>query len=389
MRVQQRFRIHHSMGRLAARLFACSMAFLLAAAVLTVPATSSAQVSVGISVTIAPPALPVYVQPPCPAPGFIWTPGYWAWDPVVAFYWVPGTWVLAPFIGALWTPGYWGWNDGLFVWYEGYWGPVVGFYGGINYGFGYTGYGYQGGYWNRGAFYYNRAANNVRVTNITTVYNRPVTSRVTARRVSYNGGRGGTTLRPTAAQLTAARQRSSPPIAIQRQQEQTARSDPRQQAAVNRGRPAVAATPKPGAFTGHGVVPARRAGAPYTAAPPSSPARPGSPARPSPPAHPGATAPTPKPEGVERRGPTSPTEHAAPPVRAVPPASPRTEPARPAYRQNEPRPAPPGPSIAPRAVPERPGTVRPPSAPQAAPRRPEVPQPPPMGGSRREEGPPR
>jgi hypothetical protein len=29
--------------------------------------------------------------------------------------------------------------DGVFVWYEGYRGPAVGFYGGIDYGFGYTG----------------------------------------------------------------------------------------------------------------------------------------------------------------------------------------------------------------------------------------------------------
>ena len=60
--------------------------------------------AVFVSVTIAPPALPVYVAPPMPAAGYFWTPGYWAWDGV-GYYWVPGTWVMAPAVGLLWTPG--------------------------------------------------------------------------------------------------------------------------------------------------------------------------------------------------------------------------------------------------------------------------------------------
>jgi hypothetical protein len=32
-----------------------------------------------ISVSYGPPALPVYEQPACPAEGYAWTPGYWAW----------------------------------------------------------------------------------------------------------------------------------------------------------------------------------------------------------------------------------------------------------------------------------------------------------------------
>jgi hypothetical protein len=39
-----------------------------------------AEDSTGIAVDIAPPPLPVYDQPPIPAPGYIWTPGYWAWN---------------------------------------------------------------------------------------------------------------------------------------------------------------------------------------------------------------------------------------------------------------------------------------------------------------------
>ncbi len=70
--------------------------------------------------------------------GYLWTPGYWAWsDDIQDYYWVPGTWVLAPQPGYLWTPGYWGGEGAVFLWHAGYWGPQVGFYGGINYGYGY------------------------------------------------------------------------------------------------------------------------------------------------------------------------------------------------------------------------------------------------------------
>jgi WXXGXW repeat (2 copies) len=65
----------------------------------------AAQAGVFVSVSIAPPALPVYVAPPMPAPGYFWTPGYWAYADG-GYYWVPGTWVLAPAPGLLWTPGY-------------------------------------------------------------------------------------------------------------------------------------------------------------------------------------------------------------------------------------------------------------------------------------------
>jgi len=73
-----------------------------------------------VSITIAPPVLPVYVQPALPGPGYIWTPGYWAYGDD-GYYWVPGTWVLPPAVGVLWTPGYWGWHDGIYAWNAGYW----------------------------------------------------------------------------------------------------------------------------------------------------------------------------------------------------------------------------------------------------------------------------
>src|SRR5579862_6679825 len=129
-------------------------------AMCVMPLASFAQIGVGVSIRVGPPALPVYEQPPCPTEGYLWTPGYWAYGPV-GYYWVPGTWVIAPYPGALWTPGYWGWSGGVYVWRAGYWGPRVGYYGGINYGFGYTGSGYHGGYWRGNNFYYNQAVTNV------------------------------------------------------------------------------------------------------------------------------------------------------------------------------------------------------------------------------------
>ena len=147
--------------------------WLFALVVSVMSAASFAQVS--IAIRIGPPALPVYEQPLCPAEGYIWTPGYWAYDYDYGdYYWVPGTWVLAPEPGFLWTPGYWGWGDDRFIFHEGYWGPRVGFYGGINYGFGYFGNGYEGGRWDHDRFFYNRSVNNVNVTNIHNVYNTTV-----------------------------------------------------------------------------------------------------------------------------------------------------------------------------------------------------------------------
>src|SRR5271154_6952836 len=142
---------------------------LLAAGLLAAPAKTYGQIGVGISVTIAPPELPVYEQPICPGDGYLWTPGYWAYGDD-GYYWVPGTWVEAPEVGFLWTPAYWGWGGSAFIFHEGYWGPTIGFYGGINYGFGYFGHGFEGGRWDNGHFFYNRAVSNVNVTVIHNVY---------------------------------------------------------------------------------------------------------------------------------------------------------------------------------------------------------------------------
>src|SRR6202451_3298127 len=137
------------------------VALVLTSFMMTISTASMAQIAVGISVRIGPPALPVYEQPLCPGEGYMWTPGYWAWDDDDGYYWVPGTWVEEPEAGLLWMPGYWGWKDGAYAWNDGYWGSQVGFYGGINYGYGYGGNGFYGGGWRNKLFYYNTALMNV------------------------------------------------------------------------------------------------------------------------------------------------------------------------------------------------------------------------------------
>jgi hypothetical protein len=218
-----------------------------------------------ISVRIGPPPLPVYAQPICPAPGYIWTPGYWAWNDDAGYYWVPGTWVMAP-VGMLWTPGYWGWGGGLYMWHPGYWGPHVGFYGGINYGFGYNGVGYAGGEWRGRDFYYNRSVTNVSVTNVTNVYNKTViVNDRTANNVSYNGGQGGVKAQPTPQQISYQHEQHTSALAAQIQQEHLASQNRENFASVNQGKPAVAATARAGDFGSHSAIPARSAGGQYHA----------------------------------------------------------------------------------------------------------------------------
>ena len=221
-------------------------------------------------ITAPPPDLPVYEQPPCPGDGYLWTPGYWAWADG-DYYWVPGTWVEAPQPGYLWTPGYWGWGGNAYVFHEGYWGEHVGFYGGVAYGYGYTGHGYEGGRWDHDHYFYNQSVNNVNTTVVHNVYNTTVINNntVNVTRVSYNGGNGGLQDRATPEEESAGQARHIPPVAAQTQHVQAARSNPQLRASANQGKPPIAATPRPGAFTESGVVAAKEGGAVHNA-----PARP-------------------------------------------------------------------------------------------------------------------
>ena len=77
------------MGRQKERTMRTSIAIkgLLFSIVLLVFSNSGlAQIGIGISVNFGPPPLPVYEQPICPAEGYLWTPGYWAYDPLYGYY---------------------------------------------------------------------------------------------------------------------------------------------------------------------------------------------------------------------------------------------------------------------------------------------------------------
>lgn len=192
-----------------------------------------------------PPELPEYSQPVCPGDGYIWTPGYWNYE-TTGYFWVPGVWTRAPYVGALWTPPYWGFNRGVYVLFPGHWGTHIGFYGGVDYGFGYTGLGYHGGYWNAGHFSYNRTVNNVNTTIIHNVYNyKVVNTTTTINRVSYNGGRGGISRRPLPQEIVSVHEPRAPRMSTQVQHVEMARANHNQFVAVNHGRPATIVAEKP------------------------------------------------------------------------------------------------------------------------------------------------
>jgi hypothetical protein len=202
-------------------------------------ASASSFAGVFISVGIAPPALPVYVQPICPGDGYLWNPGYWAYGDA-GYYWVPGVWVQPPMVGVLWTPGYWGWGGSAFLFHAGYWGPHVGFYGGINYGFGYGGVGFLGGRWDGGHFAYNTAVMNVNRTVIHNTYveNVHVNVNPAFAHTSFNGGTGGIQVHATAQEAAYGRETHVPPTAAQQSHVQMAGNDRANFASANGGHPA-------------------------------------------------------------------------------------------------------------------------------------------------------
>jgi len=323
----------------------CARWLLLALLVLIVPATSHA--GVFISVGFAPPVLPVYVQPLCPEPGLMWTPGYWAYGED-GYYWVPGAWVPAPYEGALWTPGYWGWSGGLYVFHDGYWGRHVGYYGGVNYGFGYMGIGFAGGEWHGHDFAYNTAVVRVNTTVIHNTYiNQTVvhnTTIVNNTHVAYSGGPGGIQHQPTAQESQAMHEAHVAPTSFQQQHIQAARADHTSYAKANGGHPQNVAVAKPLAAEHHeapaaathtgangGARPAvngNPGGHPATASRPATQSRPGTASRPVTQSRPEQAS---RPEPQSRPAPVSrpqPQARPAPAPRAEPQshAAPRSEP---------------------------------------------------------------
>ncbi len=331
---------------------------VLAALLSLVPASSYA--GVFISVGFAPPVLPVYVQPECPEPGLMWSPGYWAYGDD-GYYWVPGAWVPAPYEGALWTPPYWGFEENVYMFHPGYWGRHVGYYGGVNYGFGYMGIGFVGGEWHGRDFAYNTAVVNVNRTVIRNTYvNETIvhnTTIINNNHVAYSGGPGGIRHEPTNEERVAMHETHTAPTPIQQQHFQAARMDHANYFKANNGRPQNVAVARPLAPSQHSA-PAAAAGNPggrpnYNSQAGgthgnSTPVPAGRvEGRPAPPARQDAR---PAPVGRQDARPayqTTPQSHPAPTPAQRPEAQPRYQPApqshpapQPRYEQPQSRPAP-------------------------------------------------
>jgi hypothetical protein len=321
-----------------------SLRWLLPALFLSLlPASSHAQIS--ISVGFAPPELPVYEQPYCPEPNLMWVPGYWAYGEG-DYYWVPGAWVEPPYEGALWTPHYWGWSGGRYRFHQGYWGRHVGYYGGVNYGYGYEGIGFSGGQWRGREFAYNTAVMRVNETVVHTTYiDRTVVVRntiVNDRHVAYNGGPGGIQHQPRPEERVANRDQHMAPTTFQAQHIQAARADKSAFAKANGGHPQNVVAARPLGVQNHAAPAGMKAG-PQTPAAQKGAANPVGPVN-------GKTQPQ------QQAHPTSPQAH---------PTTPQVQPH--AMSQSQTRPA--TPQVQPHAVPQpqaRPATpqVQPHAVPQ-------------------------
>jgi len=87
------------------------------------PAVAEARTDVSIGVNIGPPAAPTVVAPalPAPQPGYVWAPGYWAWDGY-RYVWAEGRW-MAPRPGYVWVGPSWVRRGPRWYFVEGRWAP--------------------------------------------------------------------------------------------------------------------------------------------------------------------------------------------------------------------------------------------------------------------------
>jgi hypothetical protein len=207
-----------------------------------------------LSAADAPPALLNYEQTPCPDDGYLWTPGYWGWRGG-GYYWVPGAWVQPPQAGVLWTPGYWAFAGRIYVFHAGYWGPHIGYYGGINYGYGYYGSGFVGGRWVHNSFAYNKAVSNIDARVINNTYSERAVDNAARKTVSYNGGPGGATATPTAEERAAAAEPRMAATPRQRQIVLQSANNPELMARTNSVHPVIAVAKSPAVVKPAGVKP--------------------------------------------------------------------------------------------------------------------------------------
>jgi len=84
----------------------------------------------------------------------------------------------------------------------------------------------------------NRSVTNVNIVNVHNVYNERVVNNYNTTRVSFNGGRGGVQMRPTAQEQNWGREQHTAILPAQHQNEMRASQNRQQFANVNHGRPA-------------------------------------------------------------------------------------------------------------------------------------------------------
>lgn len=197
---------------------------------------------------VAPPDLPQYDQPVCPQSNYVWTPGYWSYGQD-GYFWVPGVWVPAAYEGALWTPGYWAFERGQYAFHDGYWGDHVGYYGGVNYGYGYMGFGFAGGEWRHGTFFYNTAVAHVHFLNLHVYHDMEIVKRSTLfgdSRVAFIGGPRGIRYEPSREERMYEHEKHMGRSDFQSQHEFTARGDHGSYYNNNGGHPHITAEDRSG-----------------------------------------------------------------------------------------------------------------------------------------------
>ena len=163
-----------------------------------------------------------------------------------------------------------------------------------------------------------------------------VINNTTINRTSFNGP-GGVAAQPTPAERTAAAEQHTPATAAQTQHVHEALRNPQLSAKANGGHPAIAATARPAAFSGPGVVGAKGAPPlkPVTPAAHTPPAN--AETRPTEPAHPQTPAARPPMANanVPHAPPAAGAHPGAPPPQAVPKATAKPAPKPKPEEKNE------------------------------------------------------
>ena len=158
-----------------------SAAFIAAFLLVAIPAPTPPQFSVSVGATIGapPPPLPVYAQPPLRRRTTSGTPATGAGERSVLLG--SGNLVAGASARPVLDAGVLASLARRLRLEPSYWGSSVGFYGGVNYGFGYYGTGFVAGVWAGNNFRYNTAVANV---NRTVIHNTYVDKTVTNKNVS-------------------------------------------------------------------------------------------------------------------------------------------------------------------------------------------------------------